>query len=59
MTNVKEMYENELKEARNLLDEVAKEKAQLQVENGAARDNADAEKTRYLSTFFVVVADAL
>lgn len=46
VTNVKEMYENELKEARNLLDEVAKEKAQLQVENNAARESADAEKTR-------------
>lgn len=44
---MKEMYENELREARNLLDEVAREKAQLQVENSAARENVDVEKTRY------------
>lgn len=41
------MYERELKEARNILDDVAKEKAQLQIEISTLRDRADSEMTRY------------
>ena len=34
VTNIKGMYENELAASKTLLDETAKEKAKLQVENG-------------------------
>lgn len=46
ITNLKGMYENEISEARRLLDELAKEKAQLQIEGSSLKDRADAEKTR-------------
>ena len=34
VSNIKGMYENELAASKSLLDETAKEKAKLQVENG-------------------------
>jgi len=41
------MYESELSEARRLLDELSKEKAQLQIEAASFREKAESEKNRY------------
>ncbi|XP_039268616.2 prelamin-A/C isoform X2 [Styela clava] len=46
VSNIKEMYETEIKEARRLLDEVAKERAQLQLEVASLQDRSDSEKIR-------------
>lgn len=35
------MYENELEDARRVLDDTAKEKARLQIENGKLKADAD------------------
>ncbi|XP_076824951.1 prelamin-A/C-like isoform X2 [Clavelina lepadiformis] len=44
--NVKSMYESELVEARRLLDELSKEKAQLQIEATSFREKYESEKAR-------------
>ena len=40
-TNVKVLFENELADARKLLDELSKEKAKLQIEVGKYKSDAD------------------
>ena len=40
-TNVKALFENELADARKLLDELSKEKAKLQIEVGKYKSEAD------------------
>nr|CAC13107.1 nuclear lamin L1 beta [Urochordate sp. AZ-2003] len=44
--NMKAMFEGELAEARRLLDELSKEKAQLQIEASSYREKYEAEKNR-------------
>ena len=41
VTNIKSLYESELGDARKLLDEMAKEKARLQIESGKYKAEAD------------------
>lgn len=41
VSSVKSMYENELEDARRVLDDTAKEKARLQIENGKYKADAD------------------
>lgn len=43
---MKAIYESELSEARRLLDELSKEKAQLQLEVGSYKERAESEKNR-------------
>ena len=43
---MKAMFEGELAEARRLLDELSKEKAQLQIEATSFREKYEAEKNR-------------
>nr|CAB3263457.1 nuclear lamin [Phallusia mammillata] len=46
VSNMKAIYESELNEARRLLDELSKEKAQLQLEAGSYKEKAESEKNR-------------
>lgn len=41
VTSIKSLYESELNDARKLLDEMAKEKARLQIESGKYKAEAD------------------
>lgn len=47
VTNIKSLYESELGDARKLLDEMAKEKARLQIESGKYKAEADEWMTKY------------
>ncbi|XP_052831984.1 lamin-B1 isoform X1 [Octopus bimaculoides] len=47
VTNIKSLYESELNDARKLLDEMAKEKARLQIESGKYKAEADEWLTKY------------
>lgn len=47
VSSVKSMYENELEDARRVLDDTAKEKARLQIENGKLKADADEWKGKY------------
>nr|XP_022333831.1 lamin Dm0-like [Crassostrea virginica] len=47
VSSVKSMYENELEDARRVLDDTAKEKARLQIENGKLKADADEWKSKY------------
>jgi len=44
--NIKALFEGELKEARNLLDELSKDKAQLQLESNSLKEENNALKSR-------------
>lgn len=46
VSSVKSMYENELEDARRVLDDTAKEKARLQIENGKLKADADEWKSK-------------
>ncbi|KAK3097796.1 hypothetical protein FSP39_013246 [Pinctada imbricata] len=48
VSSIKSMYENELADARRLLDETSKEKAKLQIEIGKYKADADDWKSKYL-----------
>lgn len=48
VSSVKSMYENELEDARRVLDDTAKEKARLQIENGKLKADADEWKGKYV-----------
>ncbi|CAE1321555.1 LMNB [Acanthosepion pharaonis] len=47
VTNIKSLYESELGDARKLLDEMAKEKARLQIESGKYKAEADEWMNKY------------
>lgn len=47
VTNIKSLYESELGDARKLLDEMAKEKARLQIESGKYKAEADEWMSKY------------
>ncbi|KAL5004817.1 hypothetical protein ScPMuIL_018273 [Solemya velum] len=47
VTNIKQLYENELGDARKLLDETAKDKARLQIEIGKYKSEADDWQTKF------------
>lgn len=49
VSSVKSMYENELEDARRVLDDTAKEKARLQIENGKLKADADEWKGKWVS----------
>lgn len=58
VSSVKSMYENELEDARRVLDDTAKEKARLQIENGKLKADADEWKgkyVRYLNDCYVIL----
>lgn len=46
VTNIKQLYENELADARKLLDETAKDKARLQIEIGKYKSEAEDWQTK-------------
>ncbi|XP_061172911.1 prelamin-A/C-like [Saccostrea echinata] len=47
VSSVKSMYEKELEDARRVLDDTAKEKARLQIENGKLKADADEWKGKF------------
>jgi lamin B len=51
VTNIKILYEQELSDARKLLDETSKEKARLQIEVGKYKSEAEEFKDKYTKSY--------
>jgi len=54
-TRVKGLYEGELKSTRKLLDDLAKENAKLQLENGTMKKDLEHLRAKYIHTLSVFV----